>query len=552
MKRTINVKVKGNHLTKDSNKAGTRGEGNVTTLCITFGDDWETFVKSILFWDAHGMNPIRYTLTPDWQRSEKNVYLVEIPPSALGLAGNMTFRIDGYAETGTDPENSKRVRQRSISATLEVDDALIENDLEIITPTDIEKLLSQEERIGDVIENALSSIAYTMEIAGAYNTRANELAEGLEKAKTAAETAASNAGTAQKAAGEAQTAAETAKKDASDFADNAEKAKIDAETARDEAIGYAENFESLAEAVSRATTSATFAEAQTELIGGYKNQILDAKDGLEEALKDAEEFSENIKVAKSDIELAMQSVSTSSYWASVSSASAEEAKNEAVDARDEAVKARKAAQTAQTASETAKKDAEDKASDALESATNAATSEANSKTYADNAENAVSQSRYIGANGNWYVWDDSRKTFVDSGETAHAGSTVYVGSNPPSNAQVWIDPNGDGDISKSIREIYDTFKSIKPIRKVKITLLASAWVEEDTEEYSQVVSIKNTTANSQVDLQITKEQIAIFREKDISFWAENKNGIITVFCLGQKPTNDYTVQATITEVVLDE
>lgn len=89
-------------------------------------------------------------------------------------------------------------------------------------------------------------------------------------------------------------------------------------------------------------------------------------------------------------------------------------------------------------------------------------------------------------------------------------------------------------------------------RKIKINLPASAWVEDADEEYSQVVSIEGVTPYSQIDIQITKEQLAIFREKEISFWVENENGVVTVSCMGQKPTNDYVVQATKTEVVLDE
>ena len=92
----------------------------------------------------------------------------------------------------------------------------------------------------------------------------------------------------------------------------------------------------------------------------------------------------------------------------------------------------------------------------------------------------------------------------------------------------------------------------KLTRKITINLPASAWVEDAYEEYSQVVSIAGVTPYSQIDLQITKEQMVIFREKEISFWVENDNGVVTVGCLGQKPTNDYVVQATKMEVVVDE
>lgn len=83
-----------------------------------------------------------------------------------------------------------------------------------------------------------------------------------------------------------------------------------------------------------------------------------------------------------------------------------------------------------------------------------------------------------------------------------------------------------------------------------VELLASAW-EGNESPYSQVVTIDGTTENSKVDLNPSVEQLDIFHDKDISFVAENEDGIITIFCLGQKPMNDYTMQVTIMEVKVD-
>lgn len=80
-----------------------------------------------------------------------------------------------------------------------------------------------------------------------------------------------------------------------------------------------------------------------------------------------------------------------------------------------------------------------------------------------------------------------------------------------------------------------------------VTLLASAWTGEDN-LFSQVVNIEGVTKNSQVDLTPDAEQLTTFHEKDVAFVAENEDGIVTVFAIGQKPTNDYTMQVTITEV----
>lgn len=83
----------------------------------------------------------------------------------------------------------------------------------------------------------------------------------------------------------------------------------------------------------------------------------------------------------------------------------------------------------------------------------------------------------------------------------------------------------------------------------EVELLASAWVGEDN-LYHQIVDIEGVTENSQVDLTPSVEQLLIFYEKDLAFVAENEDGIITVYAIGQKPTNDYTMQVTITEVAV--
>ena len=56
------------------------------------------------------------------------------------------------------------------------------------------------------------------------------------------------------------------------------------------------------------------------------------------------------------------------------------------------------------------------------------------------------------------------------------------------------------------------------------------------------------TENSKIDINPTVEQLNIFHEKDITFVVANNRGIITVYCIGQKPANDYTIQVSITEV----
>lgn len=85
------------------------------------------------------------------------------------------------------------------------------------------------------------------------------------------------------------------------------------------------------------------------------------------------------------------------------------------------------------------------------------------------------------------------------------------------------------------------------VRVDEVTLLAENWVGDDN-PYSQVVTIDGITANSQIDLTPDVEQLAIFYDKSIAFVTENDDGVVTVYAIGQKPENDYTVQVTITEV----
>lgn len=80
-----------------------------------------------------------------------------------------------------------------------------------------------------------------------------------------------------------------------------------------------------------------------------------------------------------------------------------------------------------------------------------------------------------------------------------------------------------------------------------VTLLSNKWVG-DTSPYSQVVEIAGVTVNSQVDLTPSVNQLAVFYDKDLAFVTENEDGVVTVYAIGQKPQNDYTIQVTITEV----
>lgn len=86
------------------------------------------------------------------------------------------------------------------------------------------------------------------------------------------------------------------------------------------------------------------------------------------------------------------------------------------------------------------------------------------------------------------------------------------------------------------------------VKLTNINLPASAW-KGAISPYFQVVEVEDVSVNSMVNLQPSVEQLEIFHDKDIAFTTENDGGVVTVYAIGDKPTNDYTIQATIEEVI---
>lgn len=132
--------------------------------------------------------------------------------------------------------------------------------------------------------------------------------------------------------------------------------------------------------------------------------------------------------------------------------------------------------------------------------------------------------------------------------TPNADGTCDVVSVSPTmtlstdNADVTIECEYNRDISAAFADL------LSRSRISYIDLLASKW-QGAASPYSQVVDVAGATKNSQVDLTPSVEQLSIFHNKDLAFVTENEDGVVTVYAIGQKPTNDYTIQVTITEVV---
>jgi hypothetical protein len=114
--------------------------------------------------------------------------------------------------------------------------------------------------------------------------------------------------------------------------------------------------------------------------------------------------------------------------------------------------------------------------------------------------------------------------------------------------QLGVDYFTSDDIASiSLKVLDEVSRQAPKARIVDVLLKASAWIGEES-PYSQVVNISGVTERSQVDLTPSAEQLAIFHNKDLAFVTENVNGRVTVYVIGQKPENDYIIQATITEV----
>lgn len=91
--------------------------------------------------------------------------------------------------------------------------------------------------------------------------------------------------------------------------------------------------------------------------------------------------------------------------------------------------------------------------------------------------------------------------------------------------------------------------STTAIRVAEIQLLASKWIGDES-PYSQVINIEGITEYSQIDLKPSVAQLAVFHDKDLAFVTENDDGVVTVYALGDKPSNDYIMQVAITEVTV--
>ncbi len=192
MNRIIQVKVSGDYLTKDTDQAGTQHEANATRLRITFDESWDSYAKSVTFWDARGLNPVTRVLTVDLLEDitkDTRIYLCPIPGEPMAIAGKFQFVIEGYVGAQ---------RQRAVGDVLRarpaprVADNVPSADP---TPTQAQQLQGQIEAvIGDIqrainaanaADTALATAQAAQDAAGAATAAAAEATQAAENAKNA-------------------------------------------------------------------------------------------------------------------------------------------------------------------------------------------------------------------------------------------------------------------------------------------------------------------------------------------------------------------------------
>ena len=226
MDRTIDIFIKGSYLQKNNNIGGIQGEGNVTTLHITFDDSWANLAKSITFWNAKGENPVKVLLTNAQLVEIRNSLLefnVLIPAEPLAVEGDMIFVIDGYVDGK---------RARSMQDSLVVKAAMTTNEPIEPTPTQAEQLnLAIQKILPEVQKETIKATEAAKQSEASAQKSATSALEASNSAESAKQSAVS-AETAHQGAVAAQKKAETAQLNAEAAQDKAETAQRGAETAK--------------------------------------------------------------------------------------------------------------------------------------------------------------------------------------------------------------------------------------------------------------------------------------------------------------------------------
>ena len=82
-----------------------------------------------------------------------------------------------------------------------------------------------------------------------------------------------------------------------------------------------------------------------------------------------------------------------------------------------------------------------------------------------------------------------------------------------------------------------------------IELPVDGWIG-DKSPYSQIVTIDGVTPRSMVNFKPTIEQIVQLTDDGVRLYSGNDNGVVTIYALDNKPTDDYTMEVLVSEVFI--
>lgn len=269
MDRIIEVRVNGDHISKDSRYAGVQYEANAKRLRLSFDEGWDNYAKKVTFWNALGGNPTTRTLTADLLEDltkSTRIYLCPIPGEVMTEAGEIEFAIDGWANG---------VRQRTVGDKLSVKSSPYdENAAASIDPTP-----SQAEQLQQQIDSML-----------------DEISEQAAIAYESAESAAKDAAAAIESGNKGEMAAQYAKE-----AQESAAIAVSAASSADEAMQRAEAAAQSAaesEAFSRTVVDAVrndtnAAKGSAEEAKAAAATAVAAKEGIVEAEKNAHAYAQS-------------------------------------------------------------------------------------------------------------------------------------------------------------------------------------------------------------------------------------------------------------------
>lgn len=163
-------------------------------------------------------------------------------------------------------------------------------------------------------------------------------------------------------------------------------------------------------------------------------------------------------------------------------------------------------------------------------------------------------------NANWDKIDAAVKSLSSAAEYSAAQTyalgdycthdgKLYRCTTAITEAEAWTEAHWtETSVTAELIAIYTALQKKADTTKKTTVILSTDWVG-GASPYTQAVTISGTTANSKVDLQPDATVIAQMAEDGtVALYIANDNGTLTANAVGEKPTAELTIQATITEV----